>query len=124
MDDRKQQKFEWIGGWLGGFIWVLILSVIFLFQGRAVQAWVGLVITFGAVIVIWYFSPWKHPRTTFRLLMTPIYVLFFAAIAWAVWAMEDFQSMGINSWWSALILLPVFLPFWTVGTRRWDDNDA
>ncbi len=79
MNDRKQQKFGWIGGWLGGFIWVLILSIIFLVQGKGVQAWIGLAITFSAVIVIVYSSPWKHPRTMYRLLMMPIYVLFFAA---------------------------------------------
>ncbi len=28
MSDRRQEKIGWIGGWFGGFIWVLILSVV------------------------------------------------------------------------------------------------
>jgi hypothetical protein len=33
------------------------------------------------------------------------------------------QQMGITSWWSTLIVLPILIPFWTVGNRRWDDGD-
>jgi len=124
MSDRRQEKIGWIGGWLGGFIWVLILAVMFFIQGKAVQAWIGLLIACAAVAVILFFSPWRHPRVQYRLLMTPVYLMFFVAIAWGVWAWGDPQPMGFNSWWSSLILLPIFLPYWTVGNRRWENHDA
>lgn len=124
MHSRRQEKIGWIGGWLGGFIWVLILAIIFFVQDRIVQASTGLLIACAAFAIILFFSPWRHPRVLYRLLMTPIYLMFFVAIAWGVWAWGDLRQMGINSWWSILILLPIFLPYWTVGKRRWDDHDA
>ena len=124
MLDRRHERIGWIGGWLGGFIWVLILSVMFFIQGKAMQAWIGLLITGGALAITLFFSPWRHPRVLYRLLMTPIYLLFFVAIVWGVWALGDLRLMGINSWWVILILLPVLMPFLTVGKRRWDDHDV
>lgn len=124
MGDRKQEKFGWIGGWLGGFIWVLILSIMFFIQDKHVQAWIGMSITCGAFAVILFFSPWRYPHVKYRLLMAPIYVLFFVAIAWGVWTLGDLRQMGINSWWATLILLPILTPFWTVGKRRWDHHDT
>jgi len=122
MADRRQEKIGWIGGWLGGFIWVLILSVMFFVQGKTMQAWVGMLITGGGLATILFFSPWRHPQVLYRLLMTPIYLLFFVAIAWGVWALGDLRLMGINSWWASLILLPILTPLWTVGKRRWDEH--
>ncbi len=124
MSDRRQEKIGWIGGWLGGFIWVLILAVVLLVQGKTLQAWIGLLITCGACTVVLFFSPWRYPRVLYRLLMTPIYILLFLAIAWGVWALGDLRQMGINSWWSALILLPILIPLWTVGKRQWESDDA
>ena len=124
MTVRRQEKTGWIGGWLGGFIWVLILSGVFIVQDKVVQASIGLLIACAAVTVILFFSPWRHPRVQYRLLMTPVYLMFFIAVAWGVWAWGDLQQTGFSSWWSSLILLPIFIPYWTVGHRRWDDHDA
>ena len=123
MSDRRQQKIGWIGGWLGGFIWVLILTIVFFVQGQTVQAWIGLIITCGACAIILLFSPWRFPRVQYRLLLVPIYTLLFLAIAWGVWALGDQLLMGTNSWWAVLMLLPILIPLWTIGERRWDDHD-
>ncbi len=123
MRQRNQEKLGWIGGWLGGFIWVLILSLMFLAQGKALQAGIGLLITSSACAAIVVFSPWRYPRTTYRRLMLPIYLLFFVAVGWGVWSLGDPRQMGINSWWSLLILLPITLPLWTAGKRCWEDRD-
>lgn len=124
MSDRKQEKVGWILGWSGGFIWVLILSVIFFVQGRMLQGCIGMLITSTAFVVILFFSPWRHPHSQYRALMAPIYILFLLAIIWGVWSSDDAYKMGFNSWWSALILLPVLIPFWTVGGRRWGSDDS
>jgi phosphatidylserine synthase len=124
MPVRKQEKVGWIGGWLGGFIWVLILSIVFFVQGKALHAWVGVVITCVASASIVFLSPWRFPKTQYRTLMMPIYVLFFLAIAWGVWSMGDPRQMGINSWWSALVLMPILIPLWTAGNRRWDEGEG
>jgi len=124
MSDRRQEKIGWILGWSGGFVWVLILSIVFFVQGKILQGCIGVLITSGACVAILFFAPWRYPHARYRLLMAPIYTLLLLAIAWGVWAFGDPQKMGINSWWSALILLPVLIPFWTVGERRWDSDDA
>jgi hypothetical protein len=38
MSERIQEKIGWIGGWSGGFIWVVILSVVLLFKGQTLGA--------------------------------------------------------------------------------------
>lgn len=123
MSERKQEKVGWIGGWSGGFVWVVILSVVLLVQERTLEAVTGLLIAGLSFLAILLLVPWRHPQTPYRLLMLPIYLLFMVAIAWGVWSWGGWQEMGVTSWWSALILLPALLPFWTVGNRRWVDVD-
>lgn len=123
MSERKQEKIGWIGGWLGGFSWVLIVSIILLTKGQASEAGIGFLLTGLACAVIVLTSPWRHPRTRFRKLMTPIYLLLFVAIGWGAWSWGAWQPVGIGSWWSALILLPALAPLWTVGNRRWADGE-
>lgn len=31
---RKGEKIGWIDGWIGGFIWLCILSIVWLVQGK------------------------------------------------------------------------------------------
>jgi hypothetical protein len=122
--ERRQEKLGWAIGWSGGFIWVWILAVVFFVQGKALQAAIGLLIAIAAAGAIFFFSPWRHPRTRYRRLMAPIYGLFFAAVAWAAWSFDDPRQAGIGSWWSILLLLPVMMPLWTVGSRRWERRNA
>jgi hypothetical protein len=124
MHSRKQEQLGWTGGWLGGFSWVLFLSVMFFVQGKAIQAGLGLLIAGAACAAIVFLSPWRHPHTRYRTLMVPIYVLLIAAVAWGASSLGGLRQMGMGSWWSAFILLPVLLPLWSAGHRRWSDGDA
>lgn len=69
-------------------------------------------------------DPRRHPEASYRRLMAPIYVLFFGAVAWGVWSLGDARQMGINTWWSLLLLVPLTLPLWIVGDRGWQDGTA
>ncbi len=122
MSERKQEKVGWIGGWSGGFIWVVILSVMLLFKGQTAGAVAGFIIVGVAGLAIVLTSPWRHPRTPYRILMTPIYLLLFVAVCRGVYTFGRPENMGFSSWWSLAILFPVLLPLWTVGNRRWDDG--
>ena len=79
MSERRQEKIGWIVGWLGGFIWVVILSIVLLVKGHAIEAGAGLLVASLACITIVLLSPWRHPRTRYRLLMAPIYLFLFVA---------------------------------------------
>ncbi len=111
-------------GWSGGFVWVLILSVVVWVDGQTREALLGLVILGASLASILFFAPWRHPSLTYRRLMTPIYILFFAAIAWGVWALGDARQIGITGWGSALLLVPLSIPFVVLGPRRWRDGDT
>jgi hypothetical protein len=124
MHECKQQKLGWIGGWLGGFFWVLILSVILAIRGETLPAVIGLLIGATAFAAVAFFAPWRHPRTTYRRLLAPIYVLFLCAVGWGIWSFGGPRQIGLNSWWSLLLLLPIMMPMWIVGNRRWENDDA
>jgi len=122
MSDRKQQKLGWIIGWSGGFIWVVILSIVLIARGQLLGAGTGFLLACAAFSTIVLTSPWRNPRTTYRILMAPIYLVLLIALIWAMWAWGGPQEMGFSSWWSLSVLIPVLIPFWTVGNRRWDDG--
>ena len=121
---RRQEKLGWVGGWLGGFVWVVILAAVMFLQGRRLEGAIGLLISVVAVATVVLCSPWRHPRTQYRLLLAPVYGLLAIAIGWAVWAFGGAEAMGFRNGWALLVLVPVCLPLWIVGNRRWTDGDA
>lgn len=121
---RRGQRLGWTLGWLGGFVWVLILTVVMLVQGLWLQGLIGLAICIVAVVTIQLWAPWRHPTTRYRSLMLPIYALFALSVVWGVWAVGDPAEFGIHGAWSLLILLPVFLPLLTAGRYRWQDGET
>ncbi len=117
-ETRRGEKIGWTVGWLGGFLWLLILSGVWLADGRVGVAVFGVVLFVGAVGCIVFLAPWHHPRTAYWKLMLPIYLLFFVAVAMTV-AVMGRRTLGL-SWWSVLWLLPILLPFATIGSKRWN----
>ena len=122
MSERMQEKMGWIGGWSGGFIWVVILAALLVHRGQLVDALTGFIIGGVAGLVIFFTAPWRHPGTPYRILMTPIYLLLLVAVGWGIVTFGGPELFGFTSWWSLLILFPALLPLWTVGNRRWDDR--
>jgi uncharacterized membrane protein YhaH (DUF805 family) len=117
---RTGEKLGWTGGFVGSLLWVPILAVIALGRGDLVFGVVGLVIAAIGVTLVIGLAPWRRPRTPYRRLMVPIYLVLAVAAAWAVWRI-GLRDLGL-SWWSALTLLPTLLPLWLAGNRRWDDG--
>lgn len=122
MADRRGEKVGWTGGFLGGFLWVLILSIVLLFQGSRDHALLGFIITAIAGFSILYFSPWRFPSTPYWKLMLLPYGMFFASVAWAIWAYGGPDSIGF-SWWSLLLLLPLLVPIGSLYNKKWSDFD-
>jgi hypothetical protein len=118
MGTRSGEKIGWIGGWSGGFLWLLILSVIWLVKKQPLFAVLGILLVALALGCIVMLAPWRHPHTPYWKLFLPIYLVLFAAVGLAVWA-GGFAGLHLG-WGSLFWLLPLFIPFATAGNRRWD----
>ncbi len=123
MQDRMGEKIGWSAGWAGGFIWVLALSVVFLFQGKIEEGVSGLSLVGISIFVIFYFSPWRFASTPYWKLMLAPYGVFFLSITWAVWSYGGFSAVGFD-WWNLLWLLPALIPFGSLSEKRWSDSIA
>ena len=119
--NRKGEKIGWIGGWLGGFIWLALLSAIWIVQNKINNGALGIILFTAAIILIFRFAPWKYPNTKYWKLMLPIYSLFFVSIALCIYLYGGLKSIGLN-WVSFSWLIPCLIPFVTMGNRRWNVN--
>lgn len=117
---RRGEKIGWTAGWAGGFIWVLILSVVFIFQGKIVQGISGMVLVGSSIFMILLFAPWRFPNTHYWKLMLAPYGIFFLSIAWAIWSYGGLSKIGMT-WWNLLWLLPVLMPLGGLSKRNWSD---
>jgi hypothetical protein len=123
MRSRRGEKVGWICGWLGGFLWLSILSVIWLVQGKTMKGLIGLALFAGAVATICLVTPWRFPGTSYwKLLLVP-YALFFGSAVYSIWAYGGVEKTGLNTI-SLFYLLPILLPVFTMGRRRWVDGEG
>ena len=118
MGERTGEKIGWLAGWSGGFVWLLILAGIWLYQGQTGRALVGFGLVAIAETCIFRLAPWRHPATPYRWLMVPIYLVFLLSVGVAA-ATGGFSGLRLT-WWSLLWLLPILAPLVTVGQRTWN----
>ena len=123
MNNRRGEKIGWIGGWTGGFAWLVLLSILLLFQGRYIEATVSIATAAVAFTLIIAMAPWKHPTVRYWKLMLPIYAVLAVSIGVILWVFGSPAEAGYG-WWSFLWLFPALIPLWTVGNRTWNDNAA
>lgn len=124
MLNRRGEKRGWVLGWSGGFLWVWVLSVVALARGELLQAATGVLIAMAASALIVWCAPWRHPATPYGLLMAPVYLFLAVAVTWGAWYAGGLRALGFANWGSLFLLLPLSLPFWMVGRRRWSDGGA
>jgi len=117
---RIGEKIGWTAGFAGAFLWVVILSMIFLIQNRLAQGLLGFLLVGLAAMAIVILAPWRQPHTPYWKLMVPIYAIFFGAVVWAIWAFDGAADSGLN-WWIIFLVIPMLLPFGTMGKKTWND---
>ncbi|AFM23765.1 hypothetical protein [Desulfomonile tiedjei] len=118
---RTGEKWGWIGGWLGSFIWILISSIVWLWQGKYLFAALGGGSFLMALALIFLLAPWKHPTMAYWKLMLPLLTLFVVSAVVFVLVSGGLQEPG-NFSWSILFLAFLLLPLLNTGKRRWDDE--
>ena len=122
MAKRTGEKIGWIGGWGGGFLWVLILSIVWLVKGKGWEAFAGIILVLAAAALILALAPWRHPSVPYWKLMVPLYLLFFLSAGWAFRSFGEGEQSGFSGW-SLVPLVILLLPFWNTGRRRWKDGE-
>lgn len=117
--DRKGEKLGWTLGWLGGFLWILVFSIIWLFQGDLLNGFIGIILVIIAIKFILRYAPWKNPQTKFWKLMLPIYTIFMIGVI--------FMMIVLLTSWKELIyiqyglwIIPCFTPLIIMGRRTWN----
>ncbi len=119
---RKGEKSGWILGWSGGFLWIFSQVIVHLAKGNLLSALVGIALLVTAATFILRFTPWRYPTQLYWRLMLPLYVLLFLSIAWAIWISGGAAELGFNIW-SIFLILPLLLPLYLAGSRRWIDGE-
>lgn len=122
MDRRQGEKIGWVVGWYGGFLWVALLAILFLGQGKRMEGLTGLTLVVFAGLAIHVFAPWRHPKTLYWRLMIPPFVVLFGTVVWGVWAYGGLEANGLDGW-SFFLFLPLLLPFGSVGKKRWHEEE-
>jgi len=121
--NRRGEKIGWTAGWIGGFIWVAILSFVFCYQKKYEEALLGIFLTAAAVVAIFSFAPWRYPLTPYWKLMLAPYGMFFISIGWVIWSYGSLESLDFN-WWNLLWIIPALSPFGILSNRKWAETDA
>ncbi|MCD4817941.1 MAG: hypothetical protein K8S23_04560 [Candidatus Cloacimonetes bacterium] len=119
--NRKGEKFGWICGWLGGFLWLCPLSAVWLFQNNISKGMIELTVFIIAITVIIITAPWKHPNTKYLKLMLPIYFLFFCSIGLTIYLYGGLENIGLK-WTSFFWIIPCLIPLVTTGNRTWNSK--
>ncbi|HOO90260.1 MAG TPA: hypothetical protein PLA74_05500 [Syntrophales bacterium] len=122
MANRRGEKIGWIVGWFGSFLWVCLLSVIWLFQNRMIDGIMGIILFVIAITAIIAITPWRYPDTQYWKLMLPMYVLFFLAIALCIYRYGGLENTGLQ-WTAFFWIIPCLVPLIIIGRRTWNGND-
>lgn len=101
MNKRKGEKLGWTLGFYGGFLWVVVFSIIFFWQKKIIEGALGMAIVIVAITVISLFSPWRMPNTKYWKLYLFPYTVFIISIGWAIWAFGGVRKLDLN-WWNLL----------------------
>ncbi len=121
--NRNGEKWGWIGGWVGSFLWMPMLGTVILVQRGAL--WTCMVAFFCSVAAffsIFFFAPWKHPNTRMWKLMFPLYVLLVIGAVMMILSYEGIRAKNLLPLLPGL--LPIFMPVFIIGRRCWLDGET
>lgn len=115
----KGMKIGWAGGFAGGTLWMLLLSIVRFAQGQNMQGLLWLASFLFCAEVAWLFLPWRRPGVELRRLyfvsVTPIVLA--AILLLAISALAE----GAAAWTTLPGLLVLYLPVFTLGKKTWSD---
>ena len=115
---RKGERIGWTFGWIGGFLWVFVMAVVWFFQGRIAEGMIGIMLFVAAVAAIVIFSPWRRPDVRYWKLLLPIYGVFLLTVFWVVYAFGALGNSGVIRY--CLWVVPCLTPLFVLGGKTWN----
>lgn len=119
--NRKGEKLGWTLGWIGVFLWVFIISIVFLIQNKIIFGILGILIFLTALFLIFYLSPWRNKTIKYWLLMLPLYIISIISIIVVIFGfggINNLSEIQYGSW-----IIPCLVPIFILGRKTWQDND-
>jgi len=114
--ERKGEKTGWIGGWIGSFVWLVALSIVWLTQSKILFGILGIIVFVLASFLAVYFEPSRHPHQKYWKLLLPNYILLFLSIYLAITSYGGFRELGLSIF-AFFWIVPLLLPLFTMGNK-------
>jgi hypothetical protein len=121
--NRNGEKIGWIGGWIGSFLWLLALSVLWFFRGQIQLGEIAIGLFILAVIVVNLVTPWRYPDTKYWKLMLFSFITFIMSIIICVTLGIGVKDLGFR-WSDIFWFVPMLTPFYIFGNRTWNDGNS
>lgn len=116
---NRGMKIGWLGGFIGGTVWILVLSIVRFSQGENYRGLLWLACFGICVEAVWMFLPWRRPETELRRLyfvsVTPIVLTVLLMLS------INLLAEGTVVWSIIIGLLVLYLPVFTLGKKTWRD---
>lgn len=122
MIERMGEKVGWIGGWIGAFSWLLVMSIILLVKGNYNFAIAGLMLFVVALFLINIMSPWRQAEIKYWALFTPLYIILVIAMIMMITAYECWFKAGRFNSMYFLWMSPLLIPYFVMGQRTWNSK--
>lgn len=116
--NRKGEKLGWTLGWLGSFLWLFIISIIFLFQSKFIFGILGFLHFILALVLTFVLSPWRNSKKKYWILMLPIYILMIMSVVLTIKSfggIKDLSEIQYGLW-----ILPSLIPIFLLGGKTWN----
>jgi len=119
MEGRKGEKIGWIGGFLGGFCWLLLLSIAWFVIGSPKKGLIALGFFIVATIIIECITPWRYPQTKYWKLLVPVYAILTLSFIVCIMLWGGLEKAGLRPL-QLFMFSPLLIPFFTIGNKVWE----
>jgi hypothetical protein len=118
MFERRGEQVAWIAGIGGGMVWILFISMFWIYAGNDFVCLLGLALFALGLFLVFFFAPWRFPNTRYFLLLLPSYFVIAAALVLFVFWGWNILETDFPVW-AFWFLAPMLLPLILLGNRKW-----
>ena len=114
-------KLGWLLGGIGGLIWLPVMAVIWLAQGKMVGAIVGFIIFALGVLYLFMFRPWRYAHVQLRVIYLGLLAFLLIGAVVVIWQYYEPETFTARNLLPGLALIVLLLPMLTLGNKTWSD---